>query len=149
MFGPADRLRGRVDLSFIEVPPVEVAVYPRLTHIAEKLHAYTVPRPTPNSRVRDLPDLALLASLAPLDATDLIAALQQTYAHRATHALPAELPSAPERWREPYREMAEANRLPWKDLDSVYAAVRAFINPALRGRMHAWDPATWTWSPEG
>jgi hypothetical protein len=126
MIAPADRLRGRVDLSFIDVPPVELAVYPRFTHIAEKLHAYTVPRPTPNSRVRDLPDLALLAGLAPLAGSDLRAALQQTYAHRATHELPTTLPEAPQRWRDAYREMAEANRLPWKDLDSVHAAVRMF-----------------------
>jgi Nucleotidyl transferase AbiEii toxin, Type IV TA system len=72
MFGAPDRVRGRADLSFIGVEAPELTVYPRLTHIAEKLHAYTVPRPSPNSRVRDIPDLALLAELeGATNATDL------------------------------------------------------------------------------
>lgn len=46
------------------IAPPNIKVYPRESHIAEKLHAYTMPRKTPNSRVKDLPDIALLASTA-------------------------------------------------------------------------------------
>jgi hypothetical protein len=122
------------------------AVYPRTTHVAEKLHAYTVPRPTPNSRVRDLPDLAILASIAPMPGADLRAALEQTFAHRATHPLPDSLVDPPERWREPYRELAEANRLLWKELEEVHRAARAFLDPVLAGESKNWNPASWTWS---
>ena len=45
-------------LGFVGVPPPTLRLYPIETHIAEKLHAYTMPRPRPNSRVKDLPDLA-------------------------------------------------------------------------------------------
>src|SRR5690606_923497 len=105
MLGAPELLRGRSDLSFIGVPAPELTVYPRSTHIAEKLHAYTVPRPTPNSRVRDLPDLALLASVGSMNGEHLRAALEQTFAHRATHDLPLTLADAPDRWREPYKEL--------------------------------------------
>ncbi len=35
--------------------------YPCESHLAEKLHTYMLPSPRENSRVKDLPDLALLA----------------------------------------------------------------------------------------
>jgi hypothetical protein len=37
------------------VPATRLRLYPRETHVAEKLHAYTLPRRRENSRVRDLP----------------------------------------------------------------------------------------------
>jgi hypothetical protein len=146
MLGPPDRVRGRADLSFIGVDPAEFALYPRATHIAEKLHAFTMPRPTPNSRVRDLPDIAILASVGPIDSAEVRAALEQTYAHRGTHALPALLAAAPERWVGPYAEMAEANRLPWADLGTMHRAVGEFLGPALRGEQAVWEPKSWSWS---
>jgi len=145
MLGPAEQVRGRADLSFIGLEPAEFAIYPRATHIAEKLHAYTLPRSTPNSRVRDLPDIAILASVGPIGATELHDALEQTFAHRATHALPASFPAAPSRWAEPYGELAEANRLPWLDLQAVVRAASVFLDPVLRGERLIWDPRSWSW----
>ena len=58
----------------------------------EKLHAYTMPRNRPNSRVKDLPDIALLASTGPLDGGQLRDALNKTFNARATHSLPATFP---------------------------------------------------------
>jgi hypothetical protein len=147
ILGAPDRLPGRSDLTFVGVQTPEFAVYPRATHIAEKLHAYSVPRPTPNSRVRDLPDLAILASVGPIEGAAVRAALEQTFAHRATHPLPSMLGEAPDRWSEPYRELAEASRLPWRELKDAYEAARAFLDPVLRGDGQRWDPATWTWGP--
>ena len=49
-------------LGFAGISPPALRVYPIETHIAEKLHAYTLPRKRPNSRIKDLPDLALLAT---------------------------------------------------------------------------------------
>lgn len=65
------------------------------THIAEKLHAYTLPRPRPNSRVKDLPNIALLAEAGVLDASHLARAIRETFAHRATHPVPARLSDPP------------------------------------------------------
>jgi hypothetical protein len=146
MLGAAEHTQGRSDLSFIGIETPTFAIYPRATHIAEKLHAYTVPRPTPNSRIRDLPDLTILASVGPIAAAALRAALEQTFAHRAIHALPSSLADAPERWRGPYRELAEANRLPWQDLADVQQAAQLFLNPVLGGVEGVWDPASWRWT---
>src|SRR5690606_1701445 len=75
-------------LAFAGIAPPTLRLYPIETHIAEKLHAYTMPRARPNSRVKDLPDLELLASAQELDAKRLRAALEQTFAFRKTHPLP-------------------------------------------------------------
>ncbi len=48
-------------LDFAGVPPSTLQRYPVVTHIAENLQAYTMPRHRPNSRVKDLPDMALPA----------------------------------------------------------------------------------------
>ena len=67
-------------------------LYPIETHLPEKLHAYTMPRPRPNSRVKDLPDIALLATAQSIDAKRLREALEQTFTFRKTHELPSRLP---------------------------------------------------------
>jgi hypothetical protein len=59
------------------IAPPTLRLYPIETHIAEKLHAYTMPRARPNSRVKDLPDLALLGTAQPIEAKRLRAALEQ------------------------------------------------------------------------
>jgi hypothetical protein len=53
-------------LAFAGVAPPSMPLYPIETHIAEKLHAYTMPRVRPNTRVKDLPDIALLATVQPI-----------------------------------------------------------------------------------
>jgi len=58
-------------LAFAGIAPPSLRLYPVVTHVAEKLHAYTMPRSRPNSRVKDLPDLALLATAQALDAKRL------------------------------------------------------------------------------
>lgn len=72
-------------LAFAGIAPPTLRIYPLETHIAEKLHAYTMPRSRPNSRVKDLPDLALLAMVRELDAGRVSRAIGQTFAYRATH----------------------------------------------------------------
>ena len=81
-------------LSFAGIAPPAVRVYPIETHIAEKLHAYTMPRQRPNTRVKDLPDMALLATAQPIDGKRLRKAFEQTFVFRKTHALPSSLPAA-------------------------------------------------------
>ena len=75
-------------LGFAGIAPPTLRLYPLETHIAEKLHAYTLPRKRRNSRVKDLPDIALLAGVREVDGGRLRAALEQTFTSRKTHALP-------------------------------------------------------------
>jgi hypothetical protein len=133
-------------LGFAGIAPPRVRLYPVETHIAEKLHAYTLPRARPNSRVKDLPDLALLASIRILDVTRVQAALAATFTFRGTHRLPASTPAPPDAWLQPYADLATRDDLPWKTLEDVTAVVRAFPDPVLAGeRERIWDPGAWSW----
>ncbi len=143
--GTPQELEGSDTLAFVGVSPPRFRVYPVATHIAEKLHAYTVPRPRPNSRVKDLPDIALLAEAGALDASNLAQAIAETFAHRATHPVPARLPDLPEAWAPVYARMAEEEDLPWADLTRLGDAVRAFLDPVLAGAGGVWEPAAWRW----
>ncbi len=116
---------------FAGIAPPTIGLYPIETHVAEKLHAYTLPRTRPNSRIRDLPDLALLGTIRSLEAARLRAAIDQTFAFRGTHERPNVLPEPPPEWRDPYASMAADDSLPWPTLDDVYAAARSFIEPVL------------------
>ena len=134
-------------LSFVGVQPPTLRLYPVETHIAEKLHAYTMPRKRPNTRVKDLPDIALLGTVQPIDATRLRTALEQTFTFRKTHPLPEALPDPQAAWTAPYAAMAREDQLVWPTLADVTSAARAFLDPVLVGGLDAmWDPLTWTWS---
>jgi hypothetical protein len=134
-------------LAFAGIPPPALRLYPVVTHVAERLHAYTMPRPRPNSRVKDLPDLALLATAQALDAGRLREALEQTFTFRRTHPLPDALPGPLTAWAGPYTAMAREDQLPWATLDAVTRAARAFLDPVLAGGLDAtWSPAEWRWA---
>lgn len=133
-------------LAFAGIAPPTLRLYPIETHIAEKLHAYTMPRPRPNSRVKDLPDIALLATAQALDAKRLRAALEQTFTFRKTHPLPAVLPEPIAAWVTPYAAMAREDQLAWPTLDDLTRAAKAFLDPVLLAGLDAtWEPETWAW----
>ncbi|HET9594148.1 MAG TPA: nucleotidyl transferase AbiEii/AbiGii toxin family protein [Anaeromyxobacteraceae bacterium] len=134
-------------LGFAGIAPPKLRVVPVETHLAEKLHAYTMPRDRPNTRVKDLPDLALLGTIRPLEAARVREAIEGTFGSRRVHPVPARLPSPPEAWTAPYARMAEQNALPWRTLAEAEAAVRAFLDPLLSSARDArWDPGVWAWS---
>ncbi|MDP3151437.1 MAG: nucleotidyl transferase AbiEii/AbiGii toxin family protein [Archangium sp.] len=133
-------------LSFAGIAPPTLRLYPIETHLAEKLHAYTMPRTRPNTRVKDLPDIALLATAQPLDAKRLREALEQTFAFRKTHPLPSKLPRPLDAWELPYAVMAREDELKWPTLDDVTRVAQAFLDPVLAGGLDAsWHPRHWTW----
>jgi hypothetical protein len=106
----------------------------------------TLPRATPSSRVKDLPDIALLAIAGPLDGLTLRAAIERTFAHRATHGVPAALPSSPPTWGPVYARMARNDDLRWRTLEELERAARAFVEPVLAaGSPGTWDPDAWRW----
>jgi len=145
MTRPPERLTGRSFFEFAGIQPVSVAVYAREVHIAEKLHALTLPRARPNSRIKDLPDLALLATTGSFESGALREAILGTFAQRASHEVPTSITAPPDQWSASYALMAEENHLRWTTLDDVTAAVRAFLDPVLRGEEGVWDPAGWSW----
>jgi hypothetical protein len=144
---PGDVIVAHDSLAFASVPPPRFVVYPIETQIAEKLHAYTMPRARPNTRVKDLPDIALLATARELDASRVRTALQRTFEYRATHPVPRFVPEAPTEWSPVYVMLAREDRLPWASLEEVLGAVRAFLDPVLaEGVIGSWSPQSWSWS---
>ncbi len=105
-----------------------------------------MPRARPNPRVKNLPDLALLASAKPLEGALLRAAPEQTFTFRKTHELPAALPDPLEAWRTPYAAMARDDQLTWATLEEVTNAAKRFLDPVLAATLHAtWEPESWSW----
>lgn len=144
-FGEPDVVTADDALDFAGIAPPSLRLYPIETHIAEKLHAYTIPRKRGNTRVKDLPDIALLAGIRPLQAERLRKALEQTFAHRATHPLPPALPDPPTSWSTPYQAIARENELAWPTLEQVTEVVVRFLNPVLAGGNGVWHPVEWIW----
>jgi predicted nucleotidyltransferase component of viral defense system len=131
--------------AFADLPPLSLQVYAREVHLAEKLHAYTLPRPTVNSRIKDLPDMVVLAASVVFHSDELRRAIAETFQHRASHPIPDVLPPPPERWANGYARMARENSLPWLTLDDVFQKASTFLNPILAGITGTWNPDTWSW----
>ena len=108
-------------------PAPLVPTISREQQFAEKLHAYTLPRSSTNSRVKDLIDLALLirsGRLAPKRAAD---ALRLTFVRRQTHELPSELLKPPPEWQGRFNSLAEECQLP-ANMGALFAEVEAFFD---------------------
>lgn len=136
-------------LAFIGEAPAAIRLYPVVSHIAEKLHAYTFTYQggRPSSRVKDLPDLALLAASTTIAGAELQRAIATTFAHRGTHDVPAAVPRPAAAWQRPYAKLAAEAGWRWAELDAAFAAVAAFLDPVLGAHaVTRWDPATWAWS---
>lgn len=99
----------------------------REQQFAEKLHAYTLPRNSANSRVKDLVDMTLLIASGGLDRRRVADALHLTFERRGTHALPVSLIPPPADWQVPFRALAQECRLTG-DLAAVFAEVQEFLN---------------------
>lgn len=146
ILGEPEVVRGDDLLGFAGIEPAVMRLYPVESHVAEKLHAYTLPRTTPSTRVKDLPDLALLGQAGERSASRMRAALSETFAYRGTHDLPDRLPAPPAAWADAYAKMAEGDGLPWPTLVAVTEAARAFLDPVLAGEGEAkWDVEAWAW----
>jgi hypothetical protein len=121
-------------LGFAGIEKPRVRMISREQQLAEKIHAYTLPRSSPNSRVKDLVDLALLIADNQLDRRRVIDALNLTFDRRGTHALPTSLSEPPSEWQTPFRALAEECGLQ-TDIAAVFDNVREFLENVLEGDM--------------
>jgi hypothetical protein len=104
-----ETLPGSTLLAFAGIHPIEIPTLPLEQHIAEKVHAYTRAygeSRRASTRVKDLVDLVLISTHSTIEPTRLRAALQRTFAERATHPLPKALPRPPTDWQAPYARLA-------------------------------------------
>ena len=147
MIGPREHRSGPNLLDIVGAPDVAVPLYPLATHLAEKLHAYTLPRARPNGRLKDLVDVALIASELVVDGGTLRTAIDTTFSFRRSHALPFTLPLPPAEWTARYARDRDEQGLAWPSIDEVHAEAARFLEPVLRGPSGAWDPAARAWAP--
>ena len=103
---PVEMMVTRDWLGFAEIPSPSVAMIAREQQFAEKVHAFTVPRLSPNSRVRDLVDMYLLITSGSLNAAACTEALRRTFERRGTHEVPKELALPPADWDRPFQALA-------------------------------------------
>jgi len=112
-------------LAFAGIARPSVRIIPREQQFAEKLHAYTLPRSTPNSRVKDLVDLALLVHEGELEPSIVNAAIGATFGRRATHAVPRRLDPPPAEWLNQFAELSESC-LAGASMGDAFEMVRSF-----------------------
>jgi hypothetical protein len=130
---PLETIECRDWLGFAGIEPAQVRMIAREQQFAEKIHAYTLPRNTANSRVKDMVDLALLIGAGGLDKQRILDALRLTFERRGTHDLPTGLIPPPEDWQLPFHALAEECGLP-TDVAEVFAGVQEFLEEVLAQR---------------
>jgi hypothetical protein len=112
-------------LSFAGISSPPIHAIAKEQQFAEKLHAYTLPRTSPNSRVKDLVDMTLLIQSQELDEERIARALQLTFERRKTHELPESLNPPPEEWNRPFEALAAECGIQ-VNCKSAYASVNTF-----------------------
>lgn len=133
LISAVDQLPARVDVTFAGLPAVTVPTYPLPEHFAEKVHAYTRPRPDGGrTRVKDLLDLSLLITELHLQPGPQLAhVLRAVFAHYATHSLPQPLPLPPADWQLPFQAMAQSLDHPITDMTQALNGVQAVLDVSL------------------
>lgn len=128
---PLEVISGRGWLEFAGIASPSLYMIPREQQFAEKLHAYTLPRPgAVNSRVRDMVDMILLIRAGTLATEKLSEAIRITFARRKTHTIPISLPQPPADWLRPYEALARECGLP-ESLEDAFIAVKAICRDSL------------------
>ena len=130
---PLETIVCRDWLGFAGIESSRVVMIAREQQVAEKIHAYTLPRNAANSRVKDLVDLALLIGSGGLDQQRILDALRLTFERRGTHNLPTGLAPPPADWQIPFQALAEQCGLP-TDVAAVFAWVQEFLEEVLARR---------------
>lgn len=125
---PLDTTEGRDWLKFAGIPPAKFPTISREQHFAEKFHAYTLPRPTPNTRVRDMVDMVLLITAKPpMDRALVKKALEATFKRRGTHPIPKPVPPPSADWKAPYAALARECVIS-EDLDEAFKLLSEYLD---------------------
>lgn len=129
---PTQATPGRGWLDFAEIPAPVVRLISKEQQFAEKVHAYSVPRTGPNSRVKDLVDLYLLIDSGELESDRVKETVDRTFARRATHPVPNRLEEPPGDWANKFDAyMQECGRR--VKMAEAWELVAAFYDAAMSG----------------
>jgi predicted nucleotidyltransferase component of viral defense system len=126
-----ETMRGTDWLGFCGIPSPVFAMISVEQQFAEKLHAYTLPRlERPNTRVKDLVDMVLLAKMRSMDFEILKEALRLVFKVRQTHPLPQKIDMPPQAWEIPYNELAKECALmlsldeAFREVEKIYSRIQ-------------------------
>lgn len=134
-------------LAFAEIETVRIPCYSIYQHIAEKVHAIWRPRDVQSSRVKDLVDLILMASLdSKIDANTLQKAIVIVFENRGDQVLKS-FSLFPSSWQRRYQRLAKETQLHLHDFQEAAQAADAFVTPVISGQVIdlTWDPEYWCW----
>ena len=122
-------------------------VYPVDQHVAEKLHALTLPRDVENTRARDLVDLVWFIGHFAFRSDALAIACAATFERRATHPWPPVVEAPPESWARSYAVWRAQLSLAEPNPAAAAASLRRFLRPVYLGVPGlAWDPVQQAWT---
>ena len=126
--------------------PSRFPVYPVNQHLAEKLHALTLPRAVENTRARDLVDLLWFVNHFTFRSDTLAIACIATFERRATHAWPPVIDVPPDSWTRPYGVWRADLDLAEPTPAAAASTLRSFLEPVYLGVASlAWNPAAQEW----
>ena len=128
---PLEVIETRDWLAFAGIVPPKVPLISREQQFTEKLHAYTLPdRPAPNSRVKDLVDIALLIESGEMNPERVRSALRATFSRRKTHPIPERLEKPPENGGKPFAALASECGLK-KNLGEAFEVLDIFFSECV------------------
>ncbi|HEY7936716.1 MAG TPA: nucleotidyl transferase AbiEii/AbiGii toxin family protein [Candidatus Limnocylindrales bacterium] len=145
----AEMLKGTDLLAFAGIDAVEAPSLALELQVAEKVHAYTRaygPKGIRSTRVKDIVDLALIASTVSLDAERIHRALRDTFGQRGDRDLPVLLAAPPSDWEVPFRRLAAEIGMK-VDLGRGHELASRLLDPILSGEIETgtWSVATAGW----
>ncbi len=143
--GSVQTAAGHPVLEVLGYPVIALPLYPLATTVAEKLHAYTLPRLTMNMRVRDLVDLALIMDTCDFDSRELRRACEATFQTRSTHTWPPTFESPPPSWKQSYQRLRDETGIRPRTAGVAHEELVAFLSPMLLGVSAQWDPKAHSW----
>jgi len=130
-----ETLQGTDWLGYCGIPSPIFTMISVEQQFAEKLHAYTLPRQRPNTRVKDLVDMVLLLKMRSLELATLEKALQLIFKVRDTHPIPQQIDPPPLSWNDPYKELASECSLTMTLSDAYAEIVNSYSQLHLSGIM--------------
>ena len=128
---PVEKIIGEDWLKFAGISPATIYAISKEQQLAEKLHAYTLPRMGRlNTRVKDLVDMLLLIREGSVDEAIVRENLHKVFQRRNTHSLPAALPLPPEGWNVKFALLAKECGMN-ESLDKAMESVEKFYLKAI------------------
>jgi hypothetical protein len=140
LVGPPELFRGSGLLEFAGILPITFPIYPIAQHLAEKLHAYTLPRTQENTRVKDLVDFGVIITSEQITSESLMKSVAATFQTRQTHVVPSHLPEPSSSWSGAFSAIAATVNLPVAGLSEGFKLAADFWDPFLSARA---PQATW------